>query len=192
MRKLQLMLIFIFAPSISFAAQEHFTIDPLHTFPNFTVNHLGFSTMHGRFDKTKGTITMDKEAKTGSVDVVIDASSISTGFNKRDDDLLAPGFLDAVEFPDITYKSTSVKLNDDASGGTVQGNLTIKGVTKPVTLTVDGIHCGINPMDPKKQQYRCGFNATGKIMRSDFGVKAGLPLIGDELDLAFEVEAIRD
>ncbi len=192
MRKLQLALILMCAPTASFAAEEHFTIDPPHTFPNFTVNHLGFSTMHGRFDKTKGTITMDKEAKTGSVDVVIDASSISTGFHKRDDDLLSPGFLDAVEFPDITYKSTSVKLNGDATGGTVQGNLTIKGVTKPVTLTVDSIHCGINPMDPKKQQYRCGFNATGKIMRSDFGVKAGLPLIGDELDLAFEVEAIRD
>jgi polyisoprenoid-binding protein YceI len=178
--------------SASFAAQEHFTIDPLHTFPNFTVNHLGFSTMHGRFGKTEGTITMDKEAKTGSVEVTIDASSINTGYDKRDDDLLAPGFLDAVEFPDITYKSTKVTLNDDTSGGTVDGNLTIKGVTKPVTLTVDAIHCGINPMDPKKQQYRCGFNATAKIMRSDFNVKAGLPLIGDELNLSFEVEAIRD
>lgn len=192
MRKLQLALILMCLPTASFAAQEHFTIDPLHTFPNFTVNHLGFSTMHGRFGKTKGTITMDKQAKTGSVDVVIDASSISTGYGKRDDDLLAPGFLDAVEFPDITYKSTKVTLNDDASSATVEGNLTIKGVTKPVTLTVDSIHCGINPMDPKKQQYRCGFNATSRIMRSDFNVKAGLPLIGNELNLSFEVEAIRD
>lgn len=192
MRKLKFALILMCLPSASFAAQEHFTIDPLHTFPNFTVNHLGFSTMHGRFGKTKGTITMDKNAGTGSVDVVIDATSISTGYSKRDDDLQAPGFLDAVEFPDITYKSTKVTLTGDATSATVHGNLTIKGVTRPVTLKVDSIHCGINPMDPKKQQYRCGFDATAKIKRSDFNVKADLPLIGDDLNLSFEVEAIRD
>ncbi len=191
MCKLRLVLIAsLCLPLTAFAAKEHYTIDPYHTFPNFTISHLGFSTMHGRFGQTKGTIVMDRDNKTGSVEVVIDASSIDTGYKKRDDDLRAPDFLNVVEFPEITYKSTKVTLNDDASAGTVDGNLTIKGVTNPVTLKIDHIHCGPNPF--RKTQYRCGFNATAHIKRSDFNVKYGLPLIGDDMDLAFEVEAVRD
>lgn len=190
LRLVSLMLLCL--PLTAFAAAEHFTIDPHHTFPNFTISHLGFSTMHGRFGKTEGTITMDKAHHTGSVDVTIDASSIDTGYQKRDDDLRAPDFLDVVEFPKITFKSTKVTLSHATTTATVRGDLSIKGVTKPVTLKVRRIHCGINPLDPRKKQYRCGFDATTRIKRSDFNVKYGLPLIGDEMHLSFEVEAIRD
>jgi polyisoprenoid-binding protein YceI len=192
MGKLKYALLMLCLPVSALAAEEHFTIDPLHTFPNFTINHLGFSTMHGRFGATKGTLIMDKEHDTGSVNVVIDAASVNTGYKKRDDHLRSPDFLNVVEFPDITYKSTKVTLMNDASSARVEGDLTIKGVTKPVTLDVKRIHCGINPMDPKKQQYRCGFDATAKIKRSDFGVTFAVPAIGDEMGLEFEVEAIRD
>ena len=187
---------FVFAVlPLSAMAADSFTIDPLHTFPNFTINHLGFSTIHGRFDKTSGTLTVDEAKHSGSVDVVIDAASVDTGYIKRDDHLRSPDFLNAAEFPEITYKSTKVTIKGDPEGeatATVDGNLTISGVTKPVTLSVSRIHCGINPMDPKKQQYRCGFDAHAKIKRSDFGVKFALPAIGDEMNIDLGVEAVRD
>jgi len=195
MRKIVSAVIFAVLP-VSVMAADSYTVDPLHTFPNFTISHLGFSTMHGRFGKTTGKLTLDEANHSGSVDVVIDASSVDTGYIKRDDHLRSPDFLNATEFPDITYKSSKVVITGDptSDGATavVDGKLTIAGVTKPVTLNVTRIHCGINPMDPKKQQYRCGFDAAAKIKRSDFGVKFALPAIGDEMNLALEVEAVRN
>lgn len=176
-------------PVTAMAAPESYTIDPAHTYPNFSINHLGFSTMYGRFNKTEGKITVDKAKKTGSVNVKIDAASVDTGFQKRDDHLRSPDFLNAAEFPEITYKSTSVALKDDGSA-TVQGNLTLAGVTKPVALNVRKMNCGAHPMDPKK--YVCGFDAFAKIKRSDFGVKYALPAVGDEMNIMLEVEAVRD
>ena len=190
MRKILSVVVFTILPMTAMAA-ESYTIDPLHTFPNFTINHLGFSTMHGRFGKTSGKMTINEAKHTGSVEVVIDAASVNTGFVKRDDHLRSPDFLNANEFPEITYKSTKVTINPDSSA-VVEGNLTISGVTKPVTLNVKHMHCGINPMDPKKEQYRCGFDAVTSIKRSDFGVKFALPAIGDEMNIDLEVEAIRD
>ena len=190
MKKLLIVAVFAAMP-MSVSAAESFTIDPLHTFPNFTINHLGFSTMHGRFGKTTGTLTVDQANKTGSVNVVIDAASVDTGYDKRDDHLRSPDFLNVVEFPEITYKSTKVVINDDKSA-VVDGNLTIAGVTKPVRLDVKSMNCGIHPMDPKKEKFVCGFDAETKIKRSDFGVKFALPAVGDEMRLVFGVEAIRN
>src|SRR3569832_976421 len=178
-------------PLPGFAAQETYTIDPLHTFPNFTNDHLGFSTMHGRIGKTTGKLTVDREKGTGSVDVKIDAASVITGFDKRDDHLRSPDFLNVIEFPEITYKSTKVTIKPDKTG-VVEGNLTMAGVTKPVRLDVKRMNCAINPMDPKNEKFVCGIDATTKIKRSDFGVKFALPAVGDEMNIALEVEAIRD
>ena len=195
MRKIISALVFAVIP-FSAMATDSFTIDPLHTFPNFTIDHLGFSTMHGRFGKTSGKLTVDEAKHSGSVEVVIDAASVDTGYIKRDDHLRSPDFLNAAEFPEITYKSSKVTIKGEPSKGdataVVDGNLTISGVTKPVTLHVKRMHCGINPMDPKKQQYRCGFDAHAKIKRSDFGVKFALPAIGDEMNIDLEVEATRN
>ena len=195
MRKIVSAVAFVVLP-MSVMAADSYTIDPLHTFPNFTINHLGFSTMHGRFGKTTGTLTVDEAKHTGSVEVVIDASSVDTGYIKRDDHLRSPDFLNATEFPEITYKSSKVAIKGDPSNGgataVVEGKLTISGVSKAVTLDVKRMNCGINPMDPKKQQYRCGFDAEAKIKRSDFGVKFALPAIGDDMNLDLEVEAVRD
>jgi len=174
-------------PMSAFAA-DSYTVDPNHTFPHFSISHLGFSTMHGRFDKTSGTVILDRAAKTGSVDITIETGSISTGFVKRDDHLKSPDFFNAAEFPNITYKSTAVHFNGDKLAS-VDGNLTIMGVSKPVTLTIYEFNCGTNPMNKKDE---CGAGASAQIKRSDFGVKYGLPAIGDDVKLVFEIEAIKN
>jgi polyisoprenoid-binding protein YceI len=176
----------VFSP-VALAA-DSYTVDPLHTFPRFRINHLGFSTMQGRFDKTAGKITLDRAAKTGTVELAIDTASVDTGFIKRDDHLKSPDFFNAAEFPTITYKSTSIHFNGDTPSS-VEGNLTIAGVTRPVTFTIDAFNCGANPMNKKNE---CGADASAEIKRSDFGVKYGTPVIGDEVKLILEIEAIKD
>lgn len=179
-------------PLVVSAKEEHFTIDPNHTYPHFKVNHLGFSTMLGHFGKTSGKITMDQAAGKGSIDIVIDAASIYTGMKKRDDHLRSPDFLNVIEFPEITYKSNKIEFHHDGKGATVSGALTIKGVTNPVVLEVSSINCGIHPMDPTKKKYVCGFDATANIKRSTFDMSYGLPAIGDEMALTLGVEAVRE
>jgi polyisoprenoid-binding protein YceI len=183
----------LLAASLPLAAHaaDSYTIDPPHTFPRFMISHLGFSTMEGRFDKTSGKITLDRAAKTGSVDIAIEAASVSTGFVKRDDHLKSTDFFSAVEFPTITYKSNSVKFKGDAPAS-IEGNLTLLGVTKPVTLTIDAFNCGADPMDPMKKKQKCGAAASAQFKRSDFGMKTFLPGIGDDIKLVFEVEAFKD
>ncbi len=165
-----------------------YTIDPEHTYPSFEISHLGFSTMRGRFDKTSGKLTMDLAKKTGSVEIIIDAASISTAHAKRDKHLRSPDFLNTAEYPQITYKSTKVAFTSNSTLK-ITGNLTLAGVTKPVTLDVTNIQCGTHPFSKKQL---CGFDANTTIKRSDFGVKYGLPAIGDEMKLLFEVEAFKD
>ncbi len=147
--------------------------------------------MQGRFNSTSGNLTVDTANKTGSVNITIDATSVDTGFKKRDDHLRSPDFLNAAEFPEISYQSSKVTINADNSV-VVEGTLTIMGTSKPVRLNVSQMHCGIHPMDPKKQKYVCGFDATAKIKRSDFGINYGIPAIGDDMALSFEVEAVRN
>lgn len=175
-----------FAISMS-AIADTYTIDPTHTYPNFTINHLGFSTMYGRFDKTSGSLTLDREKGTGSVEIVVDMASVSTGMKKRDDHLRSPDFFNVAEFPEMTFKSTDVKFV--GKGAKVTGDLTIKGVTKSVTLDVASINCGVHPFNKKDV---CGFDATTKIKRSDFGIKYGLPTIGDEMNIMIEAEAVKN
>lgn len=174
--------------SISMVAlADSYTIDPTHTYPNFTINHLGFSTMHGRFGKTSGSLELDQAKGTGSVDIVVDMASVNTGLKKRDDHLRSPDFFNAIEFPTMTFKSTKVAFKD--KGAVVTGNLTIKGVTKSVKLDVASINCGVHPFNKK---HVCGFDATTSIKRSDFGIKYGLPAIGDEMNIEIEVEAVKN
>jgi len=178
----------IAALPVSAFAADSYTIDPNHTFPHFTINHLGFSTMHGRFDKSSGSVILDRAAKTGSVEITIETASVNTGFAKRDEHLRSPDFFNAAEFPAITYKSTAIHYKGDVPSS-VDGNLTISGVTKPVTLTIDAFNCGANPMNKKEE---CGADASVQIKRSDFGVKYGIPNIGDDVKMVFEIEAIKN
>lgn len=168
----------------TFAASGSYTLDPAHTYLHFSVSHLGFSTLYGRFDKTSGKFTLDLKAKTAAAEVKIDAASISTGMQKRDEHLLSPDFFNAVEYPVITFKSTVVKFNGDAPVS-IEGDLTLLGVTRSVSLSVTAFKCGINPMNQKKL---CGLDATGKIKRSDFGMRYALPNVGDDIKLIINAE----
>lgn len=183
-------LAFLLAASLPLAvhAGDSYTVDPQHTFPHFTVSHLGFSTMHGRFNKTSGKVTLDRAAKTGSVDIAIESASVDTAFAKRDEHLKSPDFFNAAEFPNITYKSDNIKFKGDTPVS-VEGSLTLLGVTKPVTLAITEFKCGANPMSKK---FECGAGAAAKIKRSDFGMKSFLPGVGDDIKLEFEIEAYKD
>jgi polyisoprenoid-binding protein YceI len=182
-------------PATAIAAPENYTLDPYHTYAHFEVNHQGFSNMRGRFDKSSGKFMLDKAAKSGTLDLVVETASISTGDNDRggrprarDEHLRSPDFFNVVEFPRMTYKATSVKFSGD-SVATVEGNLTLLGVTKPLALRMDNWKCGPNPYSKKEM---CGGNASGTLKRSDFGMKYGIPAVGDELKLYMEFEGYKD
>lgn len=177
----------------AFAAESAYTIDPFHTYPNFKVSHLGFSSMYGRFNRTSGKMMLDP-GKSGSVEIVIEAASIDTGMQDkgpypraRDDHLRSSDFLNVAEFPQLIYKSKKIAFNGDKA--TIEGDLTMLGVTKPVTLQVDRWKCGVHPMNKKDM---CGFDAAGTLKRSDFGMTYGLPGIGDEMTLMIELEATKN
>ena len=124
------------AATAAFAAPETYNIDATHTFPNFSYSHFGMSTQVSKFDKTTGTVTLDKEAKTGAVDITIDMTSVNTGYGTFDEHIQGEDFLDTAKYPTATFKSTKVTFDGDKPA-TIDGELTIKGVTKPVTLKVN-------------------------------------------------------
>lgn len=168
----------------AFAAPATYSSDPNHTFVRFSYSHLGFSTQESRFNTVKATVNFDPAAKTGSVDVVIDAKSVDTGSNLFNEHIQGPDYLDTAEYSTATFKSTSVKFNGDAPAS-IEGNLTVKGVTKPVTLTVTSFKHGINMM--KKDAI--GADATATVKRSDFNMSKAVPLVGDEVTLEIVIEA---
>ena len=172
--------------SSAFAAPESFTLDANHTFPRFSYDHMGFSKQLSRFNKTTGTIVLDKEAKTGSVDVVIDMKSVDTGSELFNEHIQGPDFLDTAKFPTATFKSTKVNFDGDKPTS-VAGNLTIKGVTKPVVLTLSSFVVKAHPMMKKDA---LGANATVVVKRSDFNAGKYAPLVGDDVTIEIAVEAM--
>ncbi|MSQ54436.1 MAG: polyisoprenoid-binding protein [Betaproteobacteria bacterium] len=182
-------------PLAAYAEQENYTLDPTHTYPNFTVEHWQLSMMYGRFNKSSGKFSFDRKAKTGSVELAIETASIDTGDNEkgarpraRDEHLRAADFFNAAEFPRITFRSTKVGFGAELPSS-VEGNLMMNGVTRPVSLQFERFRCVTNPFNKKA---RCGGNATGKIKRSDFGMKYGIPGVGDEIALNVEFEGDKD
>lgn len=175
--------------AVSFAAQAApltYTIDNSHTFPYFTYNHLGFSNQTHRFDKTTGTVTLDRKAKTGSVDVVIDATSVNTGYALFNEHIQAADFFDTRTYPAITFKSTGMRFKGEQPAS-VTGDLTIKGVTRPVTLTITHFKCQPHPM---LKVEACGANATTQVKRSEFNMGKNVPFVSDEVTLAIAIEAV--
>lgn len=172
----------------TFAAPETFVIDGAHTFPRFSYSHFGFSTQLSRFNKTSGKIVLDKEAKTGSVDVVIDTKSVDTGFDVFNGHIQGEDFLSTEKYPTATFKSTKVRFEGDKPVA-VEGDLTIKGVTKLVTLTLTSFVLQPHPMLKKDA---IGANATTKISRTEFGAGKYAPNVGDEVTIDLAVEAIKE
>lgn len=184
-------------PLAVFAVPESFTIDANHSYPHFQVNHLGYMNLIGRFDKMSGKIVMDAAAKTGSVDIMIETASVSTGDSEkgsrtrsRDEHLRNADFFNVAEFPRATFKGNATKWSGEWPSA-IEGQLTLLGVTRPLTLTVENWKCGPDPRSQGKR-YMCGGNATGVLRRSEFGMKFGVGPIGDEIKLMIGVEAIRD
>lgn len=167
------------------AAEAVYTLDPTHTFPTFEISHLGFSTFRGRFDRTEGTVTLDTAKKSGSVEVTIDVNSVSTGVAKLDEHLKNEDFFDAKKYPTITFRSTKFKFDGDKVDE-VSGDLTMHGVTRPVTLDVDDFNCKQHPL---AGVWACGANLETKIKRSDWGISKYSPNVGEEVTLQIEVEA---
>ena len=170
------------------AAPETYVMDGSHTYPRFSYSHFGYSTQLSRFDKTSGKIVIDKAAKTGSVDVAIDMKSVNTGSALFNEHIQGEDFLDTAKYPTATYKSTKVNFDGDKVVS-VEGNLTIKGVTKPVTLAITSFQCMPHPMLKKDA---CGANATAVIKRTDFNAGKYAPYVGDEVTLTIAVEAIKE
>jgi polyisoprenoid-binding protein YceI len=171
-----------------FAAPETFNIDPNHTAPRFEYSHFGYSNQLHRFDKTSGKIVIDRAAKTGSVDVVIDAKTVNTGFPLFNEHIQGADFFDTAKYPTITFKSTSVKFDGDKPVA-VDGKLTIKGITKPVTLTLTSFQEAPHPMVKKDA---IGANAVARIKRTEFNMGKYAPAVSDDVTLLIGVEAIKE
>ncbi|MFZ6656455.1 YceI family protein [Undibacterium sp. TJN19] len=177
----------IFLSSTALAASETYEIDPTHTLPRFEYNHMGFSTQQSRFDKASGVIVLDRVAKTGSADISIDVQSINTGVTQLNENIKGEDFLDAARWPSITFKSSSFIFNGDNLTA-IEGALTIKGITKPVSLTVQSFKCMPHPRLKKEA---CGATATTVIRRTDFNAGNFAPMVSDEIRLTIPVEAIK-
>jgi polyisoprenoid-binding protein YceI len=160
------------AASLSFSAfadVSTYQLDPDHTYPSFEADHIGgLSVWRGKFDKSQGTVTLDRAAETGTVEVTTDIASIHTGSTKLDQNLQSDQFFDASKFPEATYKGM-IKFKGDKPASVV-GNLTMHGVTRPLTLKIDSFKCMPHPMLKREV---CGVDAVGEFDRSDFGVDFG-------------------
>jgi polyisoprenoid-binding protein YceI len=169
------------------AAPATYVIDPTHTFARFSYDHFGLSTQLSRFDKTSGTIVLDKEAKTASVDVVIDTTSVDTGYATFNGHIQGADFLDTAKYPTATFKSTKVDFAGDRPTA-IHGNLTIKGITRPVTLTVKRY---VNMPHPMLKKDAIGADATTVIKRCDFNASKYVPNVGDEVTISVALEAVK-
>ncbi len=187
MKKLTLLALAAALSTSALAAPETFTIDGSHTLPRFEYSHFGYSQQLSRFDKASGTITLDRAAKTGAVDVTIDTTSVNTGFPLFNQHIQGEDFLSTAQYPTATYKSTKVNFDGDKPAS-VEGNLTLKGVTKPVTLTIVSSQCMPHPMLKKDA---CGATATAKVKRTDFNMGKYAPYVGDDVTITIPVEAIK-
>jgi len=169
------------------AAPKNYEVDTGHSYPSFEADHFGgVSVWRGKFNSTSGKIVLDQDAKTGTVDITIDAASIDVGNDKLNTHLKSPEFFDVAKFPTATYKGKFSKFNGN-SPTEVQGTLTMHGISKPVTLTLVSFKCMPHPM--KKTEF-CGADAQGSINREDFGLSYGKSLGFDmKVKLQIQVEA---
>ena len=153
-----------------FGAPTTYNLDPTHTYPSFEADHFGgVSTWRGKFTKATGTVTIDREAKTGSLEATIDMTSVDIGNDTLDTELKSPKFFDASQFPTAVYKGTSMKFKGDVPVEVI-GELTMHGVTKPLNLKIESFKCFQNPMLKREV---CGTESTATFDRSDFGVDFG-------------------
>lgn len=187
MKRLLLVALVLSVAGICAAETQTWQIDPVHSTSQFSVTHLGISTVRGVFEKTTGTVTYDPSDPTKTqIDATLDATTVNTRIQMRDNDLRSPNFLDVTKYPTITFKS---KKTEVAGTGKLKitGDLTIHGVTKEVVLDVSGPSKPVNAMGGT----RMGAEATTKINRHDFGVNGAPGVVGDDISIILDVELMR-
>jgi polyisoprenoid-binding protein YceI len=169
------------------AAVDHYTVDPNHTYPSFKAPHKGISFWRGKFNKTSGTVTLDRAAKTGTVDIAIDPSSIDFGHDKMNEHAMSDEFFDVAKYPTITY-SGKIAFAGDAPQK-VDGNLTLHGVTRPVTLQFGSFKCIQHPVLKREV---CGADVSAAFNRADFGMTKSAEGDGGLVEIQIQVEALKD
>jgi polyisoprenoid-binding protein YceI len=168
------------------AQVQRYTLDPAHTFPHFAVSHLGFSFHRGRFNSTTGTVELDRNSGRGRIAVRIDANSVDTGDEALEAQLRGTNFLDTADHPTIDFTAETL---DFADGRPVaaHGTLRLRGVSQPLSLSIGHFHCGVHPLTRRQT---CGAEASATLRRSEFGMGKFLSMVGDEVRLTLQVEAI--
>lgn len=175
----------VIAPA--FAAPVSYGVEANHTFPRFSYTHLGFTTQQSRFDKTTGTVVYDKEGRTGSVNITIETNSVSTGSALFNQHIQGEDFLDTAKYPTVTFKSTKVNFDGDKPVS-IEGDLTMKGITKRVTLTVTRFLAAPHPIQKKDT---IGADAYTIVKRTDFNMGKYAPAVSDEVRIDIAIEALK-
>ena len=170
MKRIVLAPLAAFVCAAAFAAPVTYVLDPKHTYPSFSADHMGgLSVWRGKFTATTGKVVYDKDAKSGTIDVTVDLSSVDFGNAKLDEHAKSPEIFDTAKYPTATYSGKFTQLN--ASGPTeAQGTFTLHGVSKPLTLKIDSFKCMQSPMTHKEV---CGADASATFDRSDYGIDFG-------------------
>ena len=169
-------------------AADQYTIDERHTFPVFEVSHLGFSTQRGRFNKTSGKITLDRAAKKGNIEVNVDTRSIDMGFEEWNKHMRDAKFFNVEKHPTMRFVSTKLIFDGDKLVG-ANGQFTLLGVTHPLDLKISGFSCALNPLSKKPT---CGADISATIKRSEYGMSAYVPAVGDDIKIYSAIEAIKN
>jgi polyisoprenoid-binding protein YceI len=171
------------------AAADSYTVDPSHTYPNIEFSHMGISVWRGKFNKTSGKVSLDRAARTGTVEVVIDTASINFGLDAMDEKARSEDFFNVATFPTATYKGKLKFVGDKPK--TVDGQVTIMGVTRPLTLSINVFLCMPHPMLKREV---CGADAEGDLNWSEYAMKMSQYGQGDagKVRLRIQVEAIKD
>lgn len=168
------------------AAPVSYTAEANHTFAQFEYNHLGYSNQTSRFNTVTGTVTIDPAAKKGSADITIDTKSVDTGSSVFNGHIQGEDFLSTTQFPTATFQSDDMIFKGDKPVA-LKGVLTLKGVSKPVTLNITNFACKKHPMSGVDA---CGANAEAKVKRSDFGMAKYVPAVGDDVTILIAIEAV--
>ena len=173
----------------AFAAPVTYVLDPNHTYPSFEADHMGgLSVWRGKFTDTAGKVIYDREAKSGSIDITVKVDSVEFGMAKMDEHAKSPEIFDAAKYPTAIYSGKFSKFNGERPTE-VKGELTLHGVSKPVTLIINSFLCKPNPMTKKEV---CGADASANINRADFGIGYGQQMgFKQDVKLAIQVEAVK-
>ncbi len=178
---------FLALPVAAQAAPQTYVLDANHTFPSFSYSHLGYSTQTSRFDKTTGKIVYDKETGAGSAEIVIDMKSVSTGSTLFNEHIQGEDYLDTAKYPTATFKSTALRFSGNAPVA-LEGTLTMKGVTQPVTLKITHFK---EMMHPMMKREAIGANAVVVVKRSSFNAGKNVPFVGDDVTINIAIEALQ-